>query len=238
MNKLLKNLKIHIYADGANSKEISNFNKLKFVKGFTTNPSLMKSNNVENYKAFAKKILNIVKNKSISFEIFADEHNEILKQAKEIKSWGKNVYIKVPYYNSKGKHNIDLIRELSNQGVNLNITAIFTFEQVKHVFKNLNKNSQTILSIFAGRIADTGRNPNIIIKKSVELTKKNRKIKILWASCREIYSIFNANEIGCHIITVPDTILKKLSLVGKNLNKYSIETSKQFLLDSKGINFN
>ena len=237
MNKILKKLKIHIYADGANPKEIKTFNKLKFVKGFTTNPSLMKNNKVSNYRSFAKQVLKIVKNKSISFEIFADNHNEILQQAMEIKSWGKNVYVKVPYYNSKGFKNIKLIKKLSNNGVNLNITALFTFDQVKDVYKNINKKSQTILSIFAGRVADAGINPTTIIKKSVKLSKKTKKVKILWASCRELYSIFLANDIGCHIITVPDSILKKINLVGKNLIIYSKETSKQFFDDSKGISF-
>lgn len=238
MNKLIKKLKIHIYADGADHKEIRKFNKLKFVKGFTTNPSLMKNSNVDNYKTFAKKVLKIIKNKSVSFEIFADDHDEILNQAMEIKSWGKNVYVKIPYYNSKGLKNIKLIKKLSNNGVNLNITALFNFRQVNEVFKNINKNSQTILSIFAGRVADTGENPSIIIKKSIKLTKKIKKIKILWASCRELYSIFLANEVGCQIITVPNSILKKINLVGKNLDKYSKETSKQFFEDSKGIKFN
>ena len=238
MNKLIKKLKIHIYADGANLKEIKDFNKLKFIKGFTTNPSLMKNNNVDNYKSFAKKVLEIVKNKSVSFEIFADDYSEILKQAMEIKSWGKNVFVKIPFYNSKGSSNIKLIKILSKNGVNLNITALFNFNQVKDVFKNIDKNSQSILSIFAGRIADTGINPSIIIKKSVALTKRTKKIKILWASCREIYSIFQADDIGCHIITVPDSILKKINIVGKNLNNYSKETSRQFFKDSKGIKFN
>ncbi len=237
MKKLISKLKIHIYADGANPKQIQKFNKLKFVKGFTTNPSLMKNNKVNNYKTFAKQILKIVKSKSVSFEIFADDYVKILKQAIEIKSWGKNVYVKVPYYNSKGQKNIKLIKELSNKGVNLNITALFTYEQVKEVYKNLNKNSQTILSIFAGRVADTGKNPSVVIKKSIKLAKKTRKVKILWASCRELYSIFLANEIGCHIITVPDSILKKINLVGKNLTTYSKETSKQFFEDSKEISF-
>lgn len=238
MNKLIKKLKIHIYADGANLKEIKDFNKLKFIKGFTTNPSLMKNNNVDNYKSFAKKVLEIVKNKSVSFEIFADDYSEILKQAMEIKSWGKNVFVKIPFYNSKGSSNIKLIKILSKNGVNLNITALFNFNQVKDVLKNIDKNSQSILSIFAGRIADTGINPSILIKKSVALTKRTKKIKILWASCREIYSIFQADDIGCHIITVPDSILKKINIVGKNLNNYSKETSRQFFKDSKGIKFN
>ncbi len=238
MKKNLNKLKIHIYADGADLKEIKTFNKKKYISGFTTNPSLMKNSNVKNYKSFAQKVLKIVKNKSVSFEIFADDHNEILKQSKEIKSWGKNVYVKVPYFNSKGQKNLRLINKLSKLGINLNITALFNYNQVKEVFKNIDKDSQTILSIFAGRVADTGIDPTIIIKKSIKLTNKNKKVKILWASCRELYSIFLANKVGCHIITVPNSILKKINLVGKNLTKYSKETSNQFFKDSKGIKFN
>jgi len=238
MIKRLKKLKIHIYADGADLKEIETFNKSKLINGFTTNPSLMKSSNVKNYKSFAQQVLKIVKDKSVSFEIFADDQNEILKQAKEIKSWGKNVFVKVPYFNSRGNKNLSLIKKLSKLGINLNITALFTFSQVKEVFNNIDKDSQTILSIFAGRVADTGIDPTIIIKKSIKLTNKNKKIKILWASCRELYSIFLANKVGCDIITVPNSILKKINLVGKNLTKYSKETSNQFFKDSKGIKFN
>ena len=237
MKKNLNKLKIHIYADGADLKEIKTFNKSKFIRGFTTNPSLMKSSNIKNYKSFAQKVLKIVRNKSVSFEIFADDHNEILKQSKEIKSWGKNVYVKVPYFNSKGQKNLRLIKKLSKLGINLNITALFNYDQVKEVFKNIDKDSQTILSIFAGRVADTGIDPTIIIKKSVKLTNKNKKVKILWASCRELYSIFLANKVGCQIITVPNSILKKINLVGKNLTRYSKETSNQFFKDSKGIKF-
>ena len=238
MTKNLNKLKIHIYADGADLKEIKTFNKKKYISGFTTNPSLMKNSNVKNYKSFAQKVLKIVKNKSVSFEIFADDHNEILKQSKEIKSWGKNVYVKVPFFNSKGQKNLRLINKLSKLGINLNITALFNYDQVKEVFKNIDKDSQTILSIFAGRVADTGIDPTINIKKSIKLTNKNKKVKILWASCRELYSIFLANKVGCHIITVPNSILKKINLVGKNLTKYSKETSNQFFKDSKGIKFN
>lgn len=238
MTKYLNKLKIHIYADGADLEEIKTFNKSKFISGFTTNPSLMRSSNVKNYKSFAQQVLKIVKNKSVSFEIFADDPSEILKQSKEIKSWGKNVYVKVPYFNSKGQKNLRLINKLSKLGINLNITALFNYSQVKEVFKNINKDSKTIFSIFAGRIADTGIDPTSIIKKSVKLTIKNKNAKILWASCRELYSIFLANKIGCHIITVPNSILKKINLVGKNLTKYSKETSNQFFKDSKGIKFN
>ena len=229
--------KIQIFADGADIKSIKKYNMNNMIKGFTTNPSLMKSNNIKNYKAFAKKILKIVKRKSVSFEIFADDKKTIIEQAKQINSWGSNVYVKVPYYNSKGKNNLKIIKILSSKGVKLNITAIFQLKQIKNILKNLNKNTRSILSIFAGRIADTGIDPGEIIYKSVKLTKRNKNIEILWASCRELYSIKEAEKLGCHIITVPDSILNKMSLFGKDLKKYSVETSKQFFEDSKGINF-
>ena len=230
--------KIQIFADGADIKSIKKYNVNNIIKGFTTNPSLMKSNNIKNYKSFAKKILKIVKRKSVSFEIFADDKKTIIEQAKQINSWGSNVYVKVPYYNSKGKNNLKIIKILSSKGVKLNITAIFQLKQIKNILKNLNKNTRSILSIFAGRIADTGIDPGEIIYTSVKLTKRNKNIEILWASCRELYSIKEAEKLGCHIITVPDSILNKMSLFGKDLKKYSVETSKQFFEDSKGINFN
>tara|TARA_B100001250_G_C19710742_1_gene749060 strand:+ start:417 stop:1124 length:708 start_codon:yes stop_codon:yes gene_type:complete len=229
--------KIQIFADGADIKSIKKYNVKSKIKGFTTNPSLMRSNNIKNYIIFAKKILKIVKKKSVSFEIFADDKKTIIEQANQINSWGSNVYVKVPYYNSRGRNNLKIIKILSDKGVKLNITAIFQIKQIKNILKNINKNTRSILSIFAGRIADTGIDPREIIYKSVKLTKKNRNIEILWASCRELYSIKEAEKLGCHIITVPNSILSKMNLFGKDLKKYSIETSKQFFEDSKGINF-
>ena len=236
--KKINKLKIKIFADGADLRKISNLNNKRYISGFTTNPSLMKSSNVKNYETFSKKLLKIVKNKSISFEVTSDNIVEMEKQAYKINSWGKNVFIKIPFTNSKGKKNLKLIKKLSDNNIKLNITAIFTYKQVSEVYKVLNKNSETYLSIFAGRIADTGVDPSIIIKQTVKLIKKTRKIKILWASCREVYSIFQADKLNCDIITIPYGLLSKLKLIGKNLHKYSVETSKDFFKDSKDIKFN
>jgi transaldolase len=233
----IKKLKIKIFADGASIRDMFFLNRKDYIRGFTTNPSLMKQANINNYKTFAMKILKKIKYKSISFEVTSDSFGEMEKQALEIHKWSNNVFVKVPFTNSKGKKSINLIKRLSNRGVKLNITAVFTFKQAKEVLKVLNKNSEAYISVFAGRIADTGRNPVEIIKKCIIASKKYKKVSILWASFRELYNIFEANKIGCHIITVPHSFFKKFSLIGKNLEKYSIETVKDFYLDSKKIIF-
>lgn len=233
----IKNLKINIFADGASIDDMFSLNKKNYISGFTTNPSLMKQARITDYKIFAMQILKKIKSKSVSFEVTSDSFNEMEKQALEIKKWSKNIFIKIPYTNSKGKKTIDLIKRLSDRGLKLNITSVFTYEQAKEVLNVLNINSEAYISIFAGRIADTGRDPVKIIKKCVIASKKFKKVSILWASCREIYNIFQANKAGCHIITVPHSILKKFSLIGKNLEKYSVETARDFYLDSKDIIF-
>jgi transaldolase len=233
----MKNIRINIFADGASLNEIFNLNKQKYISGFTTNPSLMLQENIKNYKKFAFKILKRIKHKPISFEVISDNFLEMEKQAREINTWSKNIFIKIPFTNSKGKKSLNLIKKLSNDGLKINVTSVFTYQQVKEVLKVLNKKYDNYISVFAGRIADTGINPSIILEKSVKICKKYNKIKILWASCREVYNIFEAQKIGCHIITVPYSIIKKFKLLGKNLNKYSIETSKEFYIASKKINF-
>jgi len=231
----MKKNKIKIFADGADYKSIIDFNKKSFVKGLTTNPSLMKKSGVSDYCNFAKK----VKIKPISFEVFADDINGMYRQAKIISTWGKNVYVKIPVTNSKGVGCYDLIKKLSNEKVKLNITAIFTYDQAKKVISSLNKNTKSIISIFAGRIADTGRNPDLLISRSLKFIKlkKNNNCEILWASTREVYSIIHAQKLGCHIITVPNNILSKINLIGKNLNQYSIETIKDFYKDALSAGF-
>ncbi len=236
MNKLLE-LKIKIFADGANIKEMFSLNDKKYISGLTTNPSLMKQQNINDYKTFAKKILKKIKKKPLSFEVTSDTLEEMEKQAIEISSWSKNIYVKIPFLNSKGMKTTRLIKKLSQKGIKINVTALFTIQQVKDVLKSLDKNSVAYLSIFAGRIADTGVDPAPIIKKSVKLSKKFKNVEILWASCRQVFSIFEANKIGCHIITVPNSIMKKTDLINKNLEKYALQTSKEFYLDSKKINF-
>ncbi len=233
----MKNLKIKIFADGANEQQMLKFNKLSYIKGLTTNPSLMKKAGVKNYVEFSKKILKKIKNKPISFEVFSDDISEMYKQAKIINSWGKNVYVKIPITNSKGKSCNNIIKKLSNENVNLNITAVFTLEQIKGLKKVLNPKSKSIISIFAGRIADTGRSPNQIIKKSVKMFSKQKKIEILWASTREMFNIFEANKLNCHIITVTPDILKKNKLVNYSLKKYSLDTIKDFYKDAKEVGY-
>ena len=185
---------------------------------------------------FCKKILKKI-SKPISFEVFSDDLHSMSRQAKVINSWGKNVYVKIPIVNSKGKTTVSLIKQLVNSKIKLNITAVFTISQVKQILKNINKDSDLIISIFSGRIADTGRDPIPIIKQALSLKKKFRKVKILWASTREVLNIYQAEKINCEIITVPNNILKKISLKNKNLHKYSIETSKDFFIDGKKSNF-
>jgi transaldolase len=233
----MKKLKIKIFADGADFSGIVNYNKKKFIKGLTTNPSLMKKSGVKNYTTFAKKILKIVNKKPISFEVFSDEFEGMYNQAKKIASWGNNVYVKIPVTNTKGQGSYKLIKKLSNENIKLNITAVFTEDQVKKVINSLNPEVKSIISIFAGRIADTGENPEFLIKKTLKLLKKNKNCEVLWASTRELYNILSASSIGCHIITVPNNILDKLNLFGYNLKNYSLETVKEFYRDAKKAGF-
>jgi transaldolase len=232
----LKNLKVSIYADGADFDSIKIYNEDEIVKGFTTNPSLMKSVGVTDYKNFAKKILSTVRVKPISFEVFSDDLIEIEKQAKEIASWGKNINVKIPVTNTKGESCDLIIKRLNQSGIVCNVTAIFTINQIRKIIDNLNPSTEIILSIFAGRIADTGENPVPLMKKAKEICKKNKNIKILWASTREIYNIFEAENCNSDIITVPYDLIKKLKYVGKDLNQFSLDTIKQFVKDSSIFN--
>lgn len=233
--RILNNLKIKIFADGANIIDMHKLNNISYISGFTTNPSLMCQSKINDYTTFANKILKKINKKPVSFEVTADSFSKMELQAYKINNWSNNIFVKIPFTNSKGRKTLELIKKLSNKGIKLNITSIFTYNQVKQVINILNKDSETIISIFAGRIADTGRDPSLTVKQSVIAVKKYEKIQILWASCREIYNIFEANKIGCHIITVPHSIIKKFSLIGKNLEKYSVETAKDFYFDSKNI---
>ena len=230
-------MKIKIYTDGANKKDILYYNKQTEIAGLTTNPSLMRKSGVKNYKKFSIEILKKVVKKPVSFEVFADEFSEMYKQSKIISSWANNVYVKIPITNTKGKSCKNLIKKLSDEGINLNITAIFTKSQVDIVFKNLNKKTPAIISIFAGRIADTGRDPYNIIKYANRLFKKNLKHKILWASTRELLNIIQAEKAGADIITVPTSILNKKKLFNKSLNKYSLETVQEFYKDAKAAKY-
>jgi len=231
-------MKTKIFCDIADYETIKLFNKKKIVDGFTTNPSLMRLAGAKNYKDYCLKILKICKVKPISFEVFADEPKEMLRQAMIINKWGKNVYVKIPVINSRGNFMGSLIRELSSKNIKLNITAIYSFEQVKKVFKCLNKKNKSIISIFAGRMADKGKDPLPIFKKSISLVKRTKNVEILWASTREAYNYLQAKELKCQIITMPPKIIDQISNFGKSFNEMTIDTVKGFLIDSKKSKFN
>ena len=230
-------MKTKIFCDIADYKTIKSFNNKSLVDGFTTNPSLMRLAGAKNYKNYCLKLLKICKKKPISFEVFADNKKDMLKQAYKINSWGKNVYVKIPVVNSRGKFMGPVIKELSKKGVKLNITAVYNNEQTKKIYKQLNKNSKSIISIFAGRMADKGKDPVPIFKKSISLTKKNKNIEILWASTREPYNYIQAKQLGCHIITIPPSIIEKIQKFGKSFDQLTQETVKNFLIDSRKSKF-
>ena len=228
---MLPNLKIKIFADGANIESIKKLTSNNLIKGFTTNPSLMNNSGIKNYEEFAKDVLRVT-NLPVSFEVISDDENEIYNQAKKISSWGDNIYVKIPITNTKGIFLGELIQKLQNENIKLNITAITNYGQVQQLKNFISKNSLIYLSIFAGRIADTGIDPINIFSQSINLFKNYNNLEFIWASPRELLNIFQANSIGCHIITVTDTILNKLNLIGKDLDEYSLETVKMFYNDA------
>ena len=230
-------MKTKIFCDIADFKTIKFFNNKTFVDGFTTNPSLMRLAGAKNYKQYSLKILKVCKKKPISFEVFADNFKDMLKQAYEINSWGKNVYVKIPVVNSKGIFTGPIIKELSDEGIKLNITAVYTFEQTKIIYKNLNKKTKSIISIFAGRMADKGKDPLPIFRKSISMTKKNKNIDILWASTREAYNYIQAKQIKCNIITMPPKVINQITGFGKTFRSMTLDTVKGFLNDSKKSKF-
>ena len=230
-------MKTKIFCDIADLKTISSFNKRSIVDGFTTNPSLMRLAGAKNYKDYSLKILKVCKKKPISFEVFADHPKEMLKQAYKINTWGKNVYVKIPVVNSKGLFMGSVIKELSDKGIKLNITAVYTYEQTKKIYKSLNKKTKSIISIFAGRMADKGKDPLPIFKKSILLTKKNKNIEILWASTREAYNYLQAKQLKCDIITMPPKVINQISSFGKSYKALTLDTIKGFLIDSKKSKF-
>jgi len=230
-------MKTKIFCDIADYKTIKSFNNKSLVDGFTTNPSLMRLAGAKNYKDYSIKILKICKRKPISFEVFADNFKDMLKQAYEINSWGKNVYVKIPVVNSKGVFTGPVIEELSKKGIKLNITAVYTFKQTKKIYKKLNKKTKSIISIFAGRMADKGKDPVPIFKKSINLAKKNKNIEILWASTREAYNYTQAKQLKCNIITMPPKVISQIESFGKSFKSMTINTVKGFLTDSKKSKF-
>ena len=230
-------MKIKIFCDSADYKQIRFYNNKSIVNGFTTNPSLMRLSGANDYKKYSLKILNICKKKPISFEVFADNKREMLLQAYKIAKWGKNIYVKVPVINSKGNYMGSVIKELSSKKIKLNITAVYTYDQVKKVVKSLNKKSKTIISIFAGRMADNGKDPIPIFKKSIRYVKKYKNIEILWASTREAYNVLQAKKLNCNIITMPPKIIDQISKTNKNFSTLTLDTVKNFLKDSKKSKF-
>ena len=226
-------MKTKIFCDIADINLIKKFNKKKIVKGFTTNPSLMRKAGAKNYKEYSIDILKICKNKPISFEVFADDYKNMIKQALEISNWGNNVFVKIPVVNSKGAYMGKVISELNKMNIKLNITAVYSSTQTKKILKSINKKSKVIISIFAGRSGDTGKDPIPEFKKSILLSKNFKNVEILWASVREPYNYTQANQLGCHIITIPPSIIEKIENFGKSFKDLTEETVKNFLVDSR-----
>ena len=225
-----------IFCDIADINLIRKFSKKKIVKGFTTNPSLMRLAGAKDYQKYSKEILKVCK-KPISFEVFGDDYNSMRRQAMIINSWGQNVYVKIPVINSKGIFMGKIIKELNRKNIKLNITAVYNAHQTQKIIKCLNKKSKVIISIFAGRAADTGKDPVPEFRKSIKMSKRYKNIEILWASVREPYNYLQAKQLGCHIITVPPKIIEKIEKFGKSFSKLSVETVKGFLQDSKKSKF-
>ena len=230
-------MKTKIFCDIAELTLINKFNTKKIVKGFTTNPSLMRKAGAKDYKQYSKKILKICKNKPVSLEVFADDYSNMMKQAIKINTWGKNVYVKIPITNSKGKFMGRIIKELNHQNIKINITAVYSAKQTANILKLINKKTKVIISIFAGRAGDTGKDPIPEFIKSISLAKKFKNVEILWASVREPYNYLQAKQLGCHIITIPPATIEKIEKFGKSFNQLTIETVKGFLVDSKKSKF-
>ena len=230
-------MKTKIFCDIAELDKIKKFNKKKIVKGFTTNPSLMRKAGARDYKSYSKKILKICHNKFVSLEVFADDYFSMKKQALLINTWGKNIYVKIPVVNSKGVFMGKIIKELNNKNIKLNITAVYTAKQTQRILKSINKKSKVIVSIFAGRAGDAGKDPIPEVKKSIALSKKFKNVEILWASVREPYNYIQARQLDCHIITVPPSIIEKIESFGKSFQTLTTETVRAFLIDSKKSKF-
>ena len=239
MEKKLQDLKVAIFADGADKAGILSLYANSLIKGMTTNPTLMRKSGIKDYEAFAKDVLQTVKDKPISFEVFSDDFSEMKRQALKIASWQKNVYVKIPITNTRSESALPLIKELAQQGVQLNITAILTLDQVRGVADALNPKVPSVVSVFAGRIADTGRDPMPIMRESLKIVSaKQPKGELLWASVREVLNLFQADECGCHIVTVPHDILgKALKMVGTDLTALSLDTVKMFAADAQAAGF-
>jgi transaldolase len=235
--KKVEDLKVKIFADGADKAGMLEMYAKPFIKGLTTNPTLMKKAGITDYRAFCKDILTVIKDKPLSFEVFSDDFSEMERQAIEIASWGDNVYVKIPVTNTKQEPCYALVKKLAAQKVKLNVTALMTLTQVRDVVASLNPNVPSYVSVFAGRIADTGFDPVPMMTEAVKILKVAPASELIWASPRELLNIFQADEIGCQVITVTNDILKKLSLVGYNLDEYSLDTVKMFYKDATEAGF-
>ncbi|MBF0287432.1 MAG: transaldolase [SAR324 cluster bacterium] len=230
--KTISDLNTKIFADGADIAGILEMHQRPYISGFTTNPTLMRQAGVNDYKSFAQNVLKKISDKPISFEVFADEFEEMKQQALEISSWGNNVYVKIPVTNTKKEASYNLIHQLSEQGVQLNVTAVMTLEQVREITFALKNTSSSIISIFAGRLADTGLDPVPVMQAALEIMKIAPNTELLWASPREVFNVYQADAIGCHIITATNSILDKLELAGKDLSEFSLETVQMFYNDA------
>jgi len=237
LNPLIDSLKVKLFADGADIDGMVEMANEPYIAGLTTNPTLMRKAGISNYAKFAKEVLREIKTKPVSFEVFSDNLEEMKTQAEIIASWAENVYVKIPVTNTKGNSTAPVVKFLSNKGVKLNVTAIMTEMQVQQMIENLNDSVPNYISVFAGRIADTGRDPMPIMSECVKIISSNPNSELIWASPRELLNVFQANEVGCQIITATSDILDKLHLVGKNLEQYSLETVEMFYRDATSNNF-
>src|SRR6056300_573661 len=226
-----------IFCDIADLTSIAKFNKKNIVKGFTTNPSLMRKAGAKDYKFYSKQILKVCPKKPISFEVFSDDQKSMIDQGKKINSWGKNIYVKVPVTNSNNKFMGEVIKELNNQNIKLNITAVYSAKQTEKILKVINKKTKVIISVFVGRAGDAGKDPVPEVIRSIKLAKKFKNVEILWASVREPYNYLQAKRLGCHIITVPPSIIEKIEKFGKTFQRLTQETVNAFLLDSRRSKF-
>lgn len=234
----LNDLSIKIFADGADLKSIEELNKNPLIKGFTTNPTLMRKSNVKDYRPFAMDVISIIKGRPVSFEVFSDDFEIMEKQALQIASWGENVYVKIPITNTRGEDAGPLVRRLTKAGVKVNVTALTTTKQVEHIVNYLADDTPSCVSVFAGRVADTGRDPIPIMAESIQLLHKRPFAELIWASPRELLNIFQGESVGCHIITVTNDLLAKIPIIGKDLSEYSMETVQMFYRDAVQAGFN
>jgi transaldolase len=229
----LSDLKVAIYADGANLAGMLALSRLPYIHGFTTNPTLMRQAGVEDYQAFARQVLQAIPDRPVSFEVLADEFDEMERQARRIAAWGENVFVKIPITNTRGESSGDLIHRLVSDGIHLNVTALTTLDQVAYAAPMMAGETEGYISVFAGRIADTGRDPVPVMGAAVQQMVPYPNLKLVWASPREVLNIFQADDVGCHIITVTHDLLRKLHLVGKDLAEFSLETVKMFYRDAR-----